>query len=182
MSQKLLTKKITFQGKQITMYSIDGVTWSTRADELYTILERHVHEQAGFGADLKGEEKVKSPLPKPKPKKFTKVHDDGELDDIIDDDLKDDEEIVVPEELEVDIEDVKIEKPKLPNNRQPALNADKGIHSKKPKPLKKLEVKKTPKIQRKEIRPSKLPAKVEKAVPAKSKKAPLLKTKVKKKK
>jgi hypothetical protein len=94
MSKKLLTKKVPFQGKFLTMYSIDGITWSTRSDELQSILDRHSREQAGFSADLKGEEKEKAPQPKPKPKKFNRVHDDAEIDEAIDDDMNEEEEDV----------------------------------------------------------------------------------------
>lgn len=103
----LLTKKVPFQGSTITMYSIDGVTWSTRADELQVIIDRHVLQQASFSADLKGEEREKLPVPKAKPKKFTRVHDDGELDEIIDDDMDEEESDEVDLEDDTDVDLVK---------------------------------------------------------------------------
>ena len=83
------------------MYSIDGVTWSTRSEELQAIIDRHSVEQAGFGADLKGEEKEKVAAPKAKPRKFNRVHNDDELDEIIDEDGKEDD---IPPDLDVDID------------------------------------------------------------------------------
>ena len=55
----LLTKRVKFQGKDLILYSLDGVTWSSRSDELNMIHERHTNEQAGFSSDLRGEEKEK---------------------------------------------------------------------------------------------------------------------------
>lgn len=83
-----LTKKVPFGGKEMTLYSIDGVTWSTRPDELQSIIERHSNEQKGFSDDLQGKEKDKTAQPeKPKAKRFQKVHNDDEIDEVIEDDL-----------------------------------------------------------------------------------------------
>jgi hypothetical protein len=56
MSQKAkyISKSVKFGGKHLTLYSIDGFTWSSRKDELNAIMERH--EQARINlAQLKGE-------------------------------------------------------------------------------------------------------------------------------
>ena len=43
-----------FQGKKVTLWSIDGVTWSTKKEELLDIIERRQEEQARFGGQIKG--------------------------------------------------------------------------------------------------------------------------------
>ncbi len=80
------TKKVSFHGKEMTLYSLDGVTWSTRPDELEVIIQRHSTEQAAFTSDLKGEEREKVEKVKPKPRKFVRVHNDDDLDEIIEED------------------------------------------------------------------------------------------------
>ncbi len=47
------TRETTFAGETIVLYSIDGVTWSTRKEELAEIMERHEYERTTFG-DVKG--------------------------------------------------------------------------------------------------------------------------------
>ncbi len=42
---KFLTKSATFGGKAIALWSLDGVTWSTRKEELQTIHDRHEAER-----------------------------------------------------------------------------------------------------------------------------------------
>lgn len=42
---KYLTKKTSFQGKEMTLYSIDGNIWSSRPWELEKIVERHEAER-----------------------------------------------------------------------------------------------------------------------------------------
>lgn len=41
----------------MTLYSLDGVTWSSRPEELQAIVDRHNCEKANFSSDLKGEER-----------------------------------------------------------------------------------------------------------------------------
>lgn len=156
----LLTKKVAFQGTQVTMYSIDGVTWSTRPEELEAIIQRHILQQAGVSADLKGEEKVA--VPKVKPKKFNRVHDDSELDEVIEEDSENDSaesEESYDDEVEVDEtpktkkaspvknekskaekpveKPVKVEKPKAEVKAKPAAAKTKSVVStKKPAPKK----------------------------------------------
>jgi hypothetical protein len=52
---KYLTKIQKFAGQEVTLYSIDGATWSTRREELGEILERHERERVTFGGELKGQ-------------------------------------------------------------------------------------------------------------------------------
>lgn len=49
---KFQSKVVRFGSHSITLFSIDGVTWSTRRDELQRILERHEQERLGL-ANLK---------------------------------------------------------------------------------------------------------------------------------
>lgn len=42
---KYISKKVRFGAKEFTMWSIDGVTWSTRKEELTQIAERHEAER-----------------------------------------------------------------------------------------------------------------------------------------
>lgn len=47
------TRETSFGGEKIVLYSLDGVTWSTRKEELAEIMERHEYERNTFG-DIKG--------------------------------------------------------------------------------------------------------------------------------
>ncbi len=51
---KYLSKTVPFGGKELKLFSIDGLTWSTRKDELLVIKERHDAEKV-TAAQLKGE-------------------------------------------------------------------------------------------------------------------------------
>lgn len=42
---KYLTKTVSFGSSQVTLFSLDGNTWSTHSEELSEILERHEHER-----------------------------------------------------------------------------------------------------------------------------------------
>ncbi len=55
---KYLSKGVKFAGKQVTLYSLDGATWSTRKEELHQILERQEAERVSFN-QLLGEAKAK---------------------------------------------------------------------------------------------------------------------------
>lgn len=69
---KYLTKKIKFNGKDMTLYSIDGCTWSSRKDELCQIIERHESEKLTFG-EIRGQMSANKPIaPKKSPEKFNK--------------------------------------------------------------------------------------------------------------
>ena len=153
----LLTKKVAFQGTQVTMYSLDGVTWSTRPEELEAIIQRHLMQQAGVSADLKGEEKA--PTPKVKPKKFNRVHDDSEIDEVIDDDLDETKLDDLDEDHDDDSNDVDI----------------------KPLSVKKITQTKFSKPEAKKVS-SKVPAKVKGVVKAKVSAKPTAKPIVKAKK
>ncbi|MBX7143670.1 MAG: hypothetical protein K1X79_04395 [Oligoflexia bacterium] len=45
---KYLSKTVKFAGKSMTLYSLDGMTWSSRKDELHQILARQEQERAAF--------------------------------------------------------------------------------------------------------------------------------------
>ena len=47
---KYLTKSVSFAGKEITLYSLDGLTWSTRRSELLAIKERQERDKVSFAA------------------------------------------------------------------------------------------------------------------------------------
>lgn len=61
---KYISKTVAFQGKQISLFSIDGITWSTRKQELMEIKERQERDKVSFAAikEENGETKV---VPKP---------------------------------------------------------------------------------------------------------------------
>lgn len=102
-----LTKKVKFQGKDMTMYSLDGITWSSRPDELQAIIDRHSTEQAAFSSDLKGEEREKEKEKPAQPrKKFAKVHNDDEIDEVIEDDAVEDD---IDDVDDLDIDDAEME-------------------------------------------------------------------------
>jgi hypothetical protein len=46
---KYLSKSVVLGAKTITLFSIDGTTWSSRKDELQAIIERHEAQKASFG-------------------------------------------------------------------------------------------------------------------------------------
>lgn len=56
---KILTKTTYFGKVKVTLYSLDGATWSSRPDELEAIKERHEAQRITI-AHLKGEAKGKS--------------------------------------------------------------------------------------------------------------------------
>lgn len=45
---KYLTKVVKFGGKDLTLYSIDGVTWSSKKNELLEIQDRHEKQRAAL--------------------------------------------------------------------------------------------------------------------------------------
>jgi hypothetical protein len=51
---KYLSKKIRFGKQELILYSLDGLTWSSRRSELAAIKERHAQEKV-TAAQLKGE-------------------------------------------------------------------------------------------------------------------------------
>lgn len=57
---KYITKSVKFQGKEVTLYSLDGFTWSTRKQELALIKERQERDKVSFAAikEENGETKV----------------------------------------------------------------------------------------------------------------------------
>ena len=46
-------KTVTFGGKKLVLFSLDGITWSSRKDELRAIMERHEQEKITIN-DIRG--------------------------------------------------------------------------------------------------------------------------------
>lgn len=185
----LITKKVAFQGKTITMYSIDGVTWSTRPDELQAIVDRHAQQQAAFTADLKGEEREKVVVEAKPKKKFTRVHDDDEIDEAIDDDLEVDpiaEDIDLADDTDIDLVS-DVDKAILPVKDKKVFKAIVKLPLKKPidKKIEKKEEKKAIGVKKKPAQKASKLVKKAKAVKTKktvSKSAPKMAKTLKKKK
>lgn len=60
---KYQSKTVTFGGRDFTLFSLDGVTWSSRKDELQVIQERHDSQRVTL-AQIRGEgteEEVNAP-------------------------------------------------------------------------------------------------------------------------
>lgn len=51
--QKYQQKKVKFKGENLVLYSIDGVTWSSRKSELEDIADRHEEERLIYGGQIK---------------------------------------------------------------------------------------------------------------------------------
>ena len=85
--QKYLTKTVKFGEKQFTLFSLDGVTWSSRKDELHMILERQELERKSFNQII-GEQPAE------------KAAEDGasKEEKDVDDDVAD---LIVPEDDEI---------------------------------------------------------------------------------
>ena len=60
---KYSQKTVRFGGKEITLFSLDGITWSSRKEELEAIMERHEQEKASFGGQIKGGPQAVKPVP-----------------------------------------------------------------------------------------------------------------------
>lgn len=58
---KYLTKTVSFGGKPLTLFSLDGLTWSSRKDELVEIVERHESEKLSFG-EIRGQMASNKPI------------------------------------------------------------------------------------------------------------------------
>ncbi len=59
---KYLTKSVKFGEKQFTLFSLDGVTWSSRREELHMILERQEQERKAFN-QIVGEQTAEKAAP-----------------------------------------------------------------------------------------------------------------------
>lgn len=119
---KYLSKIVTFGGKKITLFSIDGTTWSSKKDELHEIQERQERQRLALQG-LKPEEDPKEAAPEEEEEeKEVEIDADVPLDDEEDDD--DDE--MIPEEDEDDAPKPKGQK-----------SAKKSPPPKKLKPIKK---------------------------------------------
>lgn len=53
------SKKVSVGEQMLTLYSIDGHTWSSRKEELLEIQERHLAERLNFGGEIKGGQAAK---------------------------------------------------------------------------------------------------------------------------
>jgi|GEM_PF-1144428 len=84
--QKYLTKSTSFGNKKLTLYSLDGLTWSSRCDELEVIRERHEAQRITF-AQIKGTVKPEEADDKEKAKESTNDGGPQELIAELDDDV-----------------------------------------------------------------------------------------------
>lgn len=168
---KYLTKTTKFGGQTITLYSIDGLTWSTRPQELQTIMDRHANERILLDP-AKEEDKDTDNDDEEKDKK------EADLGDEEDDDLVGFEDLaaalspikkIIDEDLDLDDEaDQAKALPQKTNKKLAAL-----IKTKKPKLVKALSlVKKKPAAKVLPAKPIKKGAKpiAKKAKPVKKKK------------
>jgi hypothetical protein len=64
---KYLSKTISYAGKRMTLFSLDGDTWSSRPEELETIMARHEQEKANYSGQIKGGPQARIPTSRPKP-------------------------------------------------------------------------------------------------------------------
>ena len=95
---RYLQKTVGFAGGEITLFSLDGVTWSSRKEELEAILQRHEQEKANFGGQIKGGPQVRPPSGSASP--------DEESGDVVDEVMELDErdEDTVEPESDPDVE------------------------------------------------------------------------------
>lgn len=61
-SVRYMQKKVSFNGSQMTLFSIDGATWSSRKDELETIADRHEEERLIYGGQIKSGPQAKKKI------------------------------------------------------------------------------------------------------------------------
>ena len=59
-------KVVNYSGKQVVLFSLDGQIWSTRKEELKSIMERHATERASYGGQITGGPQSKIPTARPK--------------------------------------------------------------------------------------------------------------------
>ena len=98
-SDKVLTKSVKFNGKELKLYSLDGNTWSSRKEELTTIKERF--ENTRLSMTLDGAKQGKRLFGKAKRAPVTKVAgaDAGFADVELDSDFP---EELIPEDVPLD--------------------------------------------------------------------------------
>jgi hypothetical protein len=97
---KYLSKSVAFNGKTLTLFSIDGQTWSSRKQELLEIKERQERDKVSFVAikEENGETRV---APKAKGKIAATVEDEEEA-------------VVLEEAAEFPIVDYSTDEEKMP--------------------------------------------------------------------
>ena len=159
---KIITKTISFGGKKVTLYSLDGNTWSSRKDELAIIQERQETGRITLAGD-KGKEQSRFNRP---PVKFQKKNADDEE---TDEELENDEDLALDDEYDdiIDEEDnIDAKKGKKIKEDTKALKGSVQAKSKKP--------------EAKKPAPKK-PTKAEKPKPKKEAKKPDKKSTAKKK-
>ena len=88
--QKYLTKSTSFGNKKLTLYSLDGLTWSSRCDELEVIKERHEAQRVTF-AQIKGIVKSEEEEDKDKEKDSSDENSGTDLIKDIDDEVLEEE-------------------------------------------------------------------------------------------
>ena len=106
---KFLHKTTRFGTKELTLYSLDGVTWSTRKDELQAILDRHEAERLKLLANM-GEAKAQEEAEKktePKEEKDTR-EEEGPMIVEADADIDLDDEEMETEDSETEEEAPKV--------------------------------------------------------------------------
>ncbi len=139
---KYLTKKVRFNGKDMTLYSIDGATWSSRRDELTQIIERHESEKLTFG-EIRGQLSANKPIaPKKSPEKFNKfrqaaLQEKQRAVELVEAEAK--KQQAVPGKAQPKAKEVKVKEAAKAKPSLPAKN------SKEKKPAKAEAIKETPK-------------------------------------
>ncbi|MCB0335512.1 MAG: hypothetical protein KDD62_04380 [Bdellovibrionales bacterium] len=68
---KFQSKEIAYGDQKVVLYSIDGLTWSTRKDELEDIIVRHELERTSYGDQIKGGPQARVPTTRPKTSSVT---------------------------------------------------------------------------------------------------------------
>ena len=72
---RYLSKTVAFAGKSLTLFSIDGLTWSSRKQELLEIKERQERDKVSFAA-IKESEEGAAALPSAKKKVISDDEED----------------------------------------------------------------------------------------------------------
>jgi hypothetical protein len=96
---KYLSKTVAFQGKQISLFSIDGVTWSTRKQELLEIKERQERDKVSFAA-IKEEDGETRVIAKPNKSEEDELYDENESQEL--DSSPEDELVEAKDDADID--------------------------------------------------------------------------------
>lgn len=93
---KYLSKIVTFGGKKITLFSIDGTTWSSKKDELHEIQERQERQRLA----LQGLKPEEDPKEEPEEEKEEEREVEIDPDVSLDEEEDDDDEIEITDDDE----------------------------------------------------------------------------------